>query len=88
MSFVRKAHTFEEQNLVITQENNAIYFTSTATILPKTELKVRMLYLVESVESQSHVIVESKVFKYIFFKLEIYQPINVKFVLYTYLVSS
>lgn len=40
MSFVRKAHSFEEQNLVITQENNALYFTTTTNILPKTELKV------------------------------------------------
>ncbi|KAJ8928027.1 hypothetical protein NQ314_019438, partial [Rhamnusium bicolor] len=40
MSFVRKANTYEEQNLVITQENNAIYFTTTTNILPKQELKV------------------------------------------------
>ncbi|KAG5897474.1 hypothetical protein JTB14_031100 [Gonioctena quinquepunctata] len=40
MRFVRKAQTFEEQNLVLTQENNAIYFTSTTYILPKQELKV------------------------------------------------
>ncbi|CAG9819415.1 unnamed protein product [Phaedon cochleariae] len=40
MGFVRKASTFEEQNVVITQENNGIYFTTTANILPKQELKV------------------------------------------------
>ncbi|XP_057653283.1 PR domain zinc finger protein 10-like [Diorhabda carinulata] len=40
MMFVRQATTFEEQNLIITQENNCIYFTSTTTIMPKQELKV------------------------------------------------
>lgn len=40
MGFVRKADTFDEQNLVITQENGALYFTSTTDILPKQELKV------------------------------------------------
>ncbi|KAJ8941230.1 hypothetical protein NQ318_015662 [Aromia moschata] len=40
MSFVRKANTYEEQNLVITQENGTIYFTTTTNILPKQELKV------------------------------------------------
>ncbi|KAF7279150.1 hypothetical protein GWI33_007562 [Rhynchophorus ferrugineus] len=40
MSFVRKAATFEEQNLIITQEENGIYFTVTKQIVPKEELKV------------------------------------------------
>nr|CAI5866383.1 unnamed protein product [Callosobruchus analis] len=40
MGFVRKAQYFEEQNLVISQLNGSIYFTSTTNILPKQELKV------------------------------------------------
>lgn len=40
MMFVRQAMSFEEQNLVISQENNAIYFTTTTNIQPKQELKV------------------------------------------------
>lgn len=52
MSFVRKAQTFEEQNLVITQENNAIYFTTTTNILPKTELKVNK-YLISKTHATS-----------------------------------
>ncbi|CAG9856821.1 unnamed protein product [Phyllotreta striolata] len=40
MMFVRKATNFEEQNLVITQENDAIYFVTTTNIAPKQELKV------------------------------------------------
>ncbi|KAJ8920156.1 hypothetical protein NQ315_011817 [Exocentrus adspersus] len=40
MCFVRRATTFEEQNLVVTQENDSIYFTTTTNILPKQELKV------------------------------------------------
>nr|CAH7762289.1 unnamed protein product [Callosobruchus chinensis] len=39
MGFVRKAQNFEEQNLVITQVNGSIYFTSTTNIAPKQELK-------------------------------------------------
>lgn len=45
MCFVRKAMTYEEQNLVITQENNAIYFTTTTNILPKQELKVNRIII-------------------------------------------
>ncbi|XP_072378208.1 PR domain zinc finger protein 10-like [Diabrotica undecimpunctata] len=40
MMFVRKATTYEEQNLVITQEDNGIYFTTTTVIMPKQELRV------------------------------------------------
>ncbi|RZC31881.1 PR domain zinc finger protein 10-like, partial [Asbolus verrucosus] len=40
MSFVRQATNYNEQNLVISQEGNALYFTTTKTILPKQELKV------------------------------------------------
>lgn len=40
MCFVRKADTYEEQNLVISQETDGIYFTTIKQILPKQELKV------------------------------------------------
>ncbi|CAH1998931.1 unnamed protein product [Acanthoscelides obtectus] len=40
MGFVRKAQSFEEQNLVISLVHGAIYFTTTTNILPKQELKV------------------------------------------------
>lgn len=40
MRFVRLAHTPAEQNLVIVQLNEALYFTTTSDIPPRTELKV------------------------------------------------
>ncbi|KAL1497264.1 hypothetical protein ABEB36_008258 [Hypothenemus hampei] len=40
MGFVRKAKNYEEQNLIITQEDKDLYFTSIRNILPKEELKV------------------------------------------------
>lgn len=40
MSFVRQAQNFDEQNLVISQEETCIYFTTTQNIHPKQELKI------------------------------------------------
>lgn len=40
MSFVRQAQNYNEQNLLISQEGNCIYFITTHNILPKQELKV------------------------------------------------
>lgn len=40
MAFVRRATTYEEQNLIVTQEEGSLYFTTVRNILPKEELKV------------------------------------------------
>ncbi|EFA10480.2 PR domain zinc finger protein 10 isoform X1 [Tribolium castaneum] len=40
MRFIRQATNYNEQNLLITQEGNSLYFTTTRSILPKQELKV------------------------------------------------
>lgn len=40
MKFVRKALTYEEQNLILTQESNGLCFTATRSISPHEELKV------------------------------------------------
>jgi hypothetical protein len=40
MRFIRQATTHNEQNLLITQEDNSLYFTTMKNILPKQELKV------------------------------------------------
>ncbi|KAJ3660901.1 hypothetical protein Zmor_005328 [Zophobas morio] len=40
MRFIRKATTYNEQNLLITQEGSYLYFTTTKNVLPKQELKV------------------------------------------------
>ncbi|XP_050304821.1 PR domain zinc finger protein 10-like isoform X2 [Anthonomus grandis grandis] len=40
MCFVRHANTYEEQNLIITQEGNGVFFTAMRDIKPKEELKV------------------------------------------------
>ena len=40
MRFVRAAGSFSEQNLVISQEGNQLFFTTTRSIDPKEELKV------------------------------------------------
>ncbi|CAG9761080.1 unnamed protein product [Ceutorhynchus assimilis] len=39
MGFVRKAQTYEEQNLILTQEGQDLYFTATMDINPRKELK-------------------------------------------------
>ncbi|CAH0554572.1 unnamed protein product [Brassicogethes aeneus] len=40
MGFVRKAQNFEEQNLLVSEDNGSLYFITTKPILPKQELKV------------------------------------------------
>ncbi|KAH1009883.1 hypothetical protein HUJ04_002184 [Dendroctonus ponderosae] len=40
MKFVRKALTYEEQNLILTQESNGLCFTATRSISPHEELKL------------------------------------------------
>ena len=40
MKFVRKASSFEEQNLVMTEEEGGLYYYTTKNVLPKEELKV------------------------------------------------
>ncbi|XP_066252945.1 PR domain zinc finger protein 10-like [Euwallacea similis] len=40
MGFIRKALNFEEQNLIVSQEDKDLYFTTTRNIQPKEELKV------------------------------------------------
>ena len=40
MRFVRSADQFSEQNLVLSQEEDQLYFTSTRTINPRQELRV------------------------------------------------
>lgn len=39
MRFVRLAKTYEEQNLIICQQNDGIVFLTTRNIMPKEELK-------------------------------------------------
>lgn len=39
MRFVRPAQTYEEQNLIICQQNKKIIFLTTRNIMPKEELK-------------------------------------------------
>lgn len=39
MRFVRHAKTYEEQNLVISQQNDGIVFLTTRNIMPNEELK-------------------------------------------------
>ena len=39
MRFVRPAQTYEEQNLVICQQNDGIVFLTTRNIMPSEELK-------------------------------------------------
>ncbi|KAL3268921.1 hypothetical protein HHI36_008008 [Cryptolaemus montrouzieri] len=45
MCFIRRAETYEEQNLVVSQHANSLYFTVIRNILPKQELKVGYSYL-------------------------------------------
>lgn len=40
MRFVRPARCHSEMNLVISQQNGALFYTSTRVILPKQELQV------------------------------------------------
>ncbi|XP_055938883.1 PR domain zinc finger protein 10-like isoform X1 [Argiope bruennichi] len=40
MRFVRPAETHKEQNLVLVQQNHSLYFNTTRSINPKTELRV------------------------------------------------
>lgn len=40
MRFVRHAEHYREQNLVIFQQGQSLYYTSTRNIMPRTELKV------------------------------------------------
>lgn len=40
MCFIRRAESYEEQNLVVSQQENSLYFTVIRNILPKQELKV------------------------------------------------
>lgn len=44
MAFVRRATTYEEQNLIVTQEEGSLYFTTVRNILPKEELKVSLFF--------------------------------------------
>lgn len=40
MCFVRRAETYEEQNLVLIQQDGSLYYVTKENILPKQELKV------------------------------------------------